>query len=398
MVNYKMDLLKYVSNLNGYIFSENFNGYDPYDALNSKYLNKLNSTWLKLLFTQFFVYSPINFRPLFKIEKQVNSKTLGLILKACCNLYKCKAISEKDFTNITEKITSMLEESRSSDYNNHCWGYNFPWQDLTRYMNPSVPSIVNTSLIANSFLDIYDVTENKEYLDLAESCSRFILFDINRSYGGNGDDFCFSYTPIDYHIVHNANMMASGFLARLSVVKNNPELNYYAVMSMDFSMRHQKNDGSWNYCEKSKTGGESKQVDFHQGYNIDSLIQFLIVNKNSQYIESLKKAIDFYINYQFTNTGASKWRYSLTYPIDIHHQAQGMITFINAYKFFEYFKYYNMAKLIYHYTIKNFFNQNQNYFYYQKWPGFINKISYMRWSQAWMMLALSYLLCEQNIE
>ena len=34
----------------------------------------------------------------------------------------------------------------------------------------------------------------------------------------------------------------------------------------------------------------------------------------------------------------------------------------------------------------------QGYFYAHDWGFFKNKIPYMRWSQAWMMLALSELL------
>jgi hypothetical protein len=34
----------------------------------------------------------------------------------------------------------------------------------------------------------------------------------------------------------------------------------------------------------------------------------------------------------------------------------------------------------------------KGYFYYQKFPFFTNKISYMRWGQAWMLLAISSLL------
>jgi len=32
---------------------------------------------------------------------------------------------------------------------------------------------------------------------------------------------------------------------------------------------------------------------------------------------------------------------------------------------------------------------NSGYFYYQKHKYFTNKISYIRWGQAWMMLALA---------
>jgi hypothetical protein len=34
----------------------------------------------------------------------------------------------------------------------------------------------------------------------------------------------------------------------------------------------------------------------------------------------------------------------------------------------------------------------QGYFYYQVLPYYKNKIPYMRWSQAWMLLAVSTLL------
>ena len=34
----------------------------------------------------------------------------------------------------------------------------------------------------------------------------------------------------------------------------------------------------------------------------------------------------------------------------------------------------------------------KGYFYYQVLPFFTNRISYMRWSQAWMLLALATML------
>ena len=43
-------------------------------------------------------------------------------------------------------------------------------------------------------------------------------------------------------------------------------------------------------------------------------------------------------------------------------------------------------------TINNMFDHKENFFPYQKWPFFTNKIQYMRWGQAWMLRALSTLL------
>jgi hypothetical protein len=38
----------------------------------------------------------------------------------------------------------------------------------------------------------------------------------------------------------------------------------------------------------------------------------------------------------------------------------------------------------------------EGYFYYQKRKYFTNKISYMRWTQAWMFFALTIYLKEIN--
>ena len=37
-------------------------------------------------------------------------------------------------------------------------------------------------------------------------------------------------------------------------------------------------------------------------------------------------------------------------------------------------------------------------FYYQKWPFLTTKTSYMRWNQGWMLLALSTLASEMDID
>ena len=37
-------------------------------------------------------------------------------------------------------------------------------------------------------------------------------------------------------------------------------------------------------------------------------------------------------------------------------------------------------------------NKIKGNFYYQKWPIITNKVSYMRWNQGWMMVAISTLM------
>ena len=57
----------------------------------------------------------------------------------------------------------------------------------------------------------------------------------------------------------------------------------------------------------------------------------------------------------------------------------------------------HFAKKIAGWTIINMQDEN-GYFYYQKWPFFTNKISYMRWNQAWMMFSLSLLINVMKVD
>ena len=54
-----------------------------------------------------------------------------------------------------------------------------------------------------------------------------------------------------------------------------------------------------------------------------------------------------------------------------------------------------MAKKIAQWAIENM-QDKEGYFYYQKTKWYTNRISYIRWSQAWMFYGLALLLAAQK--
>jgi hypothetical protein len=124
---------------------------------------------------------------------------------------------------------------------------------------------------------------------------------------------------------------------------------------------------------------------------LESLNDFIkYTNPDTEkYMDALRKSVEFYKNEQFLSDGRCKWRYPRLWPIDIHNQAQGIITFSRLSDIR--LEYLEFAKTIAKWTIDNMQNES-GYFYYQKWPVITNKIPYIRWGQAWMLLALSTLL------
>mgnify|MGYP006281044907 CR=1 FL=1 len=155
-----------------------------------------------------------------------------------------------------------------------------------------------------------------------------------------------------------------------------------------FVLSIQKAEGAWYYSFNPETNTERKQIDFHQGFVLLSLENIrkqggLLQEEISQAVE---KGLEFYKQEQFFPNGRSMWRLPQKWPVDIHNQSQGIITFSLLKDHHP--ECLDFAKTIARWTIKNM-QGTSGYFYYRKYPLFTNKIPYIRWSQAWMMLALS---------
>ena len=383
--------------LEDFIRNKGYAGIDPYDALNSNIFKFIRNKYINLIATQILVYSPINIRPELGIREERNPKALGIILQAYCNMYKADLISIERFEHIYKELVDFLLENYSKGYSGFCWGYNFDWQDITRFSNKGLPSVVITSYIGNAFLDLFEIILDNKYLEIAKSCCDFILNDVNIN--KFDDDICFSYTPADKLVIHNANLLGASFMSRVYSITKDARLFDYSKKAIDFSISQQKDNGSWAYSLNLNDNKERYQIDFHQGFNLDSLCNFIKYAKprEDKYKNSLLKGAEFYLVNQFDNDGRSKWRWPKRWPIDIHHQAQGIITFSKIFEIYREERYIEAAGKIAAWTIKNM-QGNEGDFYYQKWPLFTNKISYMRWGQAWMILALSTYIYQQKLK
>ncbi|HEX42399.1 MAG TPA: delta-aminolevulinic acid dehydratase, partial [Phycisphaerales bacterium] len=75
-----------------YTESNDYAGYDPYDALNSPLIGPLGRRikWFGIGCTQFIKRCPVNIRPLLLIPRQHNPKAIGLFLWGYAKLYKAQ--------------------------------------------------------------------------------------------------------------------------------------------------------------------------------------------------------------------------------------------------------------------------------------------------------------------
>lgn len=380
--------LESLAKLEKYCKEEKFQGYDPYDGLNSKLFNRIpvlsKSRVTKILWTQIFKRSPLNFRSITGVKKEYNNKALGLFLSGYCKMYH--KTPQKEFLDLISFFSEELIKSQNREWSGACWGYNFDWQARAFFQPKNTPTVVASVFIASSLLDAFEITRNDQLLQTARSTCDFILKDLNRTYNKKGD-FSFSYSPLDKSVVFNASLLGSRLLSRVYGFTKEKELIEEAKKSVNFCVEFQKKDGSWSYG----TLPFHKWIDnFHTGYNLECIADYMKYSQDYIYKGQLEKGFSYYINTFFTVEGISKYYDNSIYPIDIHAPAQMIITLIKLDKFWENKE---MADKVLNWTVSNM-QSKKGYFYYQVNKRFSSKISYMRWAQAWMFYALSsYINC-----
>ena len=213
---------------------------------------------------------------------------------------------------------------------------------------------------------------------MCESAAQFVLNDLYRTI--EGDSFCFSYFPGDKQVVYNATMKGARLLAQVYSITGEKSLCEEAEKTVRFVVNYQRPDGSWTYSR----GDSRTWVDnFHTGYILDCLDEFIKLTGRSEYTSHLEKGVAFYVNNFFVDERIPKYFSNSVYPLDLTAGAQSILTLAR-------FGRLEMAISVAVYLIEEM-QDAEGFFYYRKGRFLKNKISYMRWSNAWMYAALSYL-------
>jgi len=369
-----------------YIESQAFKGYDPYDTLNSTFPFYFLGKWGPVLAIQLQKRNPFNIRKLLGIKKEYNPKAIGLLLHAYSLQYQ-KEQNEECLKKM-HFFFNWLLENRSKGYTSFCWGYNFDWASPVKFLEKYSPTIVVSGFIAKGIFEYFLATKDEKTKEVLISIGEFVKNDLVWTSTPEGK--CVSYSTKTTDCCYNASMLGAELFARLYFLTQEETYKTLAVSLTDFTVAHQQTDGSWNYSIDVETGKERKQIDFHQGYVLDSIHYVLkYTGENPVYLKALKKGATFYFEKQFLPNGQSVYRYPDKYPVEIHNQAQGIITLFRLAYLDE--QYAPFAKQVAEYTIETMQHPQKGYFYYKKYPLYTIKTPFMRWSQAWMLLALTEL-------
>lgn len=396
----KKILSEHIFELLEYIEKENYLGYDPYDFYLSPYARYIPKS---ILFLHLQKFSPINLRPLLGIKKGMVTKVYGLMIDSYIHLYQ--TTNEHSFLEKAKDLFHKMMKIAVVDTEEELgWGRNYPFKTGGEIHDNKKPLVYLDSRLGLSIVHLYDTTKDESLLPILRRVVTNIIRTGRILKDKNGYSFI-GYSPDkNTRLTFNASMVAVELILKYidrdkhsSMIIDGYNLKQISYEIIKTMIHYQEKDGSWAYGYSAK-GELFAQRDFHQGFVIDSLYQIIPIIDDYNLKEEVKlvysRGYEYLKQIQINDEGMFYWRYPKKYPIDIHNQAQGIISLaMNE----------NDDKLerlnqILEYTFNHFWDKKNHCFFYQKWPCITNRISYSRWCNAWMLYALTLVLHSNKIK
>src|SRR5687767_13538514 len=358
----------------------NFAGHDPFDALNSRLFQATPLSGFRiprLLFTQLTKRSPVNLRALTGIPPQKNAKGVALFALAALADHRRNATVETE-SNARGLLTELIR-LQIKGYAGAAWGYNFDWQSRNFFAPRDTPTIVPTAFAARAFIEHGD-------LQIARGVCELILRDLPRPVDTK-TEVCFSYAPNANTKIFNASLLAAEVLGSVGKLAGERELCDVAMRAARYVVNHQRDDGSWYYGTES---AQSWIDNFHTAYILFSLQRIIeACPGGSEFQSALEHGFSYWKSHFFLAEGWPKYYDDNPYPADAHAAASAIVTLVECRKLDE--TSLNMAQNIARWTIENL-RDERGFFYYQRRRFYTIRKPYMRWTQGWMLYALSRLL------
>ena len=361
-----------------------FAGHDPFDALNSRLFQATplaQSRNARLIWTQVVKRSPADPRALIRVPAQRNAK--GIALFTLAQIANHRRLNTADSEAAVREFLAGLLSMKIDGYSGACWGYNFDWQSRNFFAPRNTPTIVPTAFAARALIEA-----GKD--DEARSVCEFIVKDLPRTIETESE-LCFSYAPKTNTSIFNASLLAAEVLASVGAQTGETELIDLADRAARYVLNNQQPDGSWLYGTDPK---QSWIDNFHTAYVLFSLKRIIDVSsRRHDFQPALERGYRYWKENFFLADGWPKYYDHDLYPADAHAAASAIVTFLECRELDD--DALKLAQTIATWTIQNL-RDTRGFFYYQRRRFYTVRKPYMRWTQAWMLYALSRLLEELN--
>jgi hypothetical protein len=221
----------------------------------------------------------------------------------------------------------------------------------------------------------------------------FFINDLNRDQQHDGN-LCFSYTPLDDFHVHNANLFVAEFITRIGKEIGNQEYVKLGEKAAGYALSEQNQNGSLYYWGRKQNDYSPNHIDhYHSGFEIRALYGMWKWTRDPKYKQAVERYYAFYRENLLTQCDgliAPKMTPVNFYPVNIHSCAEALLC--NAMLQEDIPQALAVLADLCEWVISRM-QSGERWFIYMIQQTRTGErcimIPYMRWGQAWMLLALS---------
>ena len=342
-----------------------FAGWDPYDALSAPHLAAVaRAPLVRRAVLQLIKRSPVNMRQVLGVKKARHVKALALLVSAYAQLGQDAHAAE---------LASELALRAVCREDGAAWGYDFDVQTRWGYYRAGTPNAVVTSFVAHALLDV------GAHSDLVAAARRYA---VRRLFRRHADATFFAYYDGSDTLIHNASLLVAGVFARSAP---DDELEP-ARDAIQCALAAQRPDGSWPYGE----GEGLEWVDgYHTAYNLDALGWWHSRTDDAATREAIVRGLDLYLTRLIDDDGAARAGLDRRFPVDIHACSSAIYVLSRLRDYDE--RALPTATLVLEWTLRNM-SRSDGRFAFQLHRHYRNSMSYIRWNDAHMLLALAHYL------
>jgi hypothetical protein len=273
--------------------------YDPYDLSGTRY-----GRWARRLY---YAKHPLaigfnaplilleiaapSLRALF-VKKDHYATADAQLALGFLNLYRASEGPQKERSlEQAHHLSRELLKQSIPGYRGHCWGYPFDWQNVNGLMPKGTPHITATPYCYEVFSQLFDITGDEEYLEVARSIAAFVCYDLNDAPHGQ-DGAASSYTPHDHSKVVNASAYRAFVMFDAGRRFQNEEYLEKAWRNLHFMLETQEENGAWLYAIDNPP--EAFIDHFHTCFVLKNLYKLNQYLKHEDVRRAIEKGYSYY--------------------------------------------------------------------------------------------------------
>ncbi len=354
-------------------------GPDPYEGLSSPLGRLAPSRRSRQAVTQLYKRLPFAPRWPLRAPQRANAKALALVLSGYATPAGRRLPgAEEHLARIPRELERMNLLTDGAG-----WGYHFEVQTRNIRYSRTTPNAIATCFVVGALVDAHLAMGDQPTRGLALAARPFLL-SLLRESGEHGPYF--GYIPAEAPLVHNANMLVCGTLARLHELEPDDAARPAIEAAAGTTLALARDDGLWPYGELPNF----RWVDnFHTAYTLEGLAHLSSV---------------FGIGTEALARGASAWRKGFIepdgwaryypdrrFPLETHCCASAIDLRLDPEGQGSRAGRGDLALSIADTAIRELWMPEQDRFAFRRTARGLNRREFMRWTNAPMFRALAAL-------